>query len=164
MSEKNVIAFTIQITGGSANGALVAPRAGPTGINTKDIVDAINEATNDFMGLTVPVTINLYPDTKKFEIIIELPSTSSLLLKEAGAEKGTSAAGTDIIGDISLDQTVKVARMKKDVLMAKTFKGMVKSILGTCLSVGITVEGQNPKEIQKMIDNGDFDDVMEEKE
>jgi len=163
LSDESVIEFTAQVTGGQASGGPpIGPMVGPTGINIKDVVDKINDMTSEFKGLTVPIRIKLLPATKTFDIIVETPSTSSLLLKEAGAEKGSGAAGTDLIGDVSLDQVIKVSRMKKDILMAKTFKTMVKTILGTCLSIGLTVEGQNPKDIQKMIDNGEFDDKIKE--
>jgi large subunit ribosomal protein L12e len=38
--------------------------------------------------------------------------------------------------------------------MAKTFTGTVKEILGTAVSVGCTVEGQEPRALQAQIDDG----------
>jgi large subunit ribosomal protein L11 len=133
---------------------------GPTGINIKDVVDEINEKTMIFRGLTVPVRIECDPETKQFEIFIETPSTASLLLKEVGAEKGSSATSENKIGDLSLDQVINVVKAKKDKFLEKDFKLAVKTVLGTALSVGITVEGQDPREIQKRIDNGEFNDKV----
>jgi large subunit ribosomal protein L11 len=161
LSEK--VEFSALVTGGKASGGPpIGPAVGPTGINIKDVVDTINEKTIAFKGLNVPVRIILNPADKTFEIIVETPSTSSLLLKEAGAEKGSSSAGTDIVGDITIEQVIKIAKMKKDKLLATSLKSMVKSILGTCLSIGISVEGENPKEIQKKISNGEFDKKLKE--
>ncbi len=157
------VEFTTLVVGGRASGGPpIGPTVGPTGINIKDVVDAINEKTQVFKGLNVPVRIILNPADKSFEVIVETPSTSSLLLKEAGIEKGSGAAGTDVVGDITLDQVLDVVNMKKDKLLAKSLKSMIKSILGTCLSVGLLVEGQNPKEIQKNIDDGLYDDKFKE--
>ena len=124
------------------------------------MVDEINEKTMVFRGLTVPVRIECDPETKQFEIFIETPSTASLLLKEVGAEKGSSASLEKKIGDLSLDQVINVVKAKKDKFLEKEFKFAVKTVLGTALSVGVTVEGQDPREIQKRIENGEFDDKV----
>ncbi len=38
--------------------------------------------------------------------------------------------------------------------MAKELKGTVKEILGTAFSVGCTVAGKSPRDVQTAIDNG----------
>jgi len=136
------------------------PAVGPTGINIKDVVDEINEQTMLFKGLTVPVRIECDPETKQFEIFIETPSTASLLLKEVGVEKGSSASLENKIGDLTLDQIINVVEAKKDKFLEKNLKVAVKTVLGTALSVGITVDGEDPREIQKRIENGEYDDKI----
>lgn len=37
---------------------------------------------------------------------------------------------------------------------AKTLAGTVKEVLGTCVSIGCTVNGKNPKDIQQQITEG----------
>ena len=108
--------------------------------------------------MTVPVRIVCDPETKQFEIFIETPSTASLLLKEIGVEKGSESCSDNKIGDISLDQLINVVEAKKEIFLDKTFKAAIKSVLGTALSIGVTVEGEDPRNIQKRIDNGDYDD------
>ncbi|PQQ06047.1 60S ribosomal protein L12 [Prunus yedoensis var. nudiflora] len=41
--------------------------------------------------------------------------------------------------------------------MAKELAGMVKEILGTCVSVGCTVDGKDPKDLQQEIADGDVE-------
>jgi large subunit ribosomal protein L11 len=41
-------------------------------------------------------------------------------------------------------------------------KGAAKEIMGTCVSMGITVEGKDPREVQKEVDEGKLDDVLKE--
>ena len=41
--------------------------------------------------------------------------------------------------------------------MAKEFVGTVKEMLGTCVSVGCTVDGQSPRDIQSKIDAGEIE-------
>jgi large subunit ribosomal protein L12e len=38
--------------------------------------------------------------------------------------------------------------------MARELKGTIKEICGTAVSVGCTIDGQNPREIQSQIDDG----------
>jgi len=160
--EKTRVVVRALITGGAASGGPpIGPAVGPTGINIKDVVDAVNEKTMLFKGLTVPVRIECDPVTKQFEIFVETPSTASLLLKELGIEKGSINSSEQKSGDLSLEQVISVTNAKKDIFLSKTFKNAVKTVIGTALSIGATVEGSNPRDIQKRIDAGEFDDKIQ---
>lgn len=111
-----------------------------------------------FKGLTVPVRIECDPESKQFEIFVETPSTASLLLKELGVEKGSASASETKIGNLKLEQIMAVATAKKEKFLDKTYRNAVKTVLGTALSIGATVEGEDPRVIQKRIDNGEFND------
>lgn len=143
------------IEGGKASaGPPIAPVLGPTGANLYMIVQKINELTADLKGLKVPVTIVVDDDTKEFEIEVGLPPTSALILKEVNAEKGTGATGTEITGDISFDKILTVVRAKEKDLLGGSFVNQVKSVLGTCVSMGVTVDGKDAREVQKELDQG----------
>ncbi|MFX1366582.1 MAG: 50S ribosomal protein L11 [Promethearchaeota archaeon] len=159
MSEKGKVIVKALVTGGSASGGPpIGPAVGPTGINIKDVVDEINAQTKVFKGLTVPVRIECDPETKEFEIFIETPSTASLLLKEVGVEKGSSSCSEQKIGNLTLEQIQNVVDAKKEKFLDKTNKAAIKTVLGTALSVGLTVEGEDPRIIQKRITNGEYSD------
>ena len=51
-----------------------------------------------------------------------------------------------------MDDVVKIAKELRAKSYAKEFVGTVKEVLGTCVSIGCTVEGKSPKEIQALID------------
>jgi len=59
-----------------------------------------------------------------------------------------------------MEQVIKIAKMKKDSLLVYDLKGAVKNVIGSCVSVGILIEGKEPKEIMKMINNNEFDDMI----
>ena len=163
MSEKGKVVVKALVTGGSASGGPpIGPAVGPTGINIKDVVDSVNEKTMIFKGLTVPVRIECDPETKEFEIFVETTYTASLLLKEAGVEKGTEDVAEKKIADVKLEQIITVTQAKVDKLLDKTFKNAVKTVLGTALSVGLTVEGEDPRVIQKRIENGEYNEILKE--
>ena len=143
------------IEGGKASaGPPIAPVLGPTGVNLYMIVQRINEMTAELKGLKVPVTIVVDDDTKEFEIEVGLPPTSALILKEVAAEKGTGATGTEVTGDITFDQVMNVVRAKDKDLLGSSLINQVKSILGTCVSMGVTVDGKDARAVQKEIDQG----------
>jgi large subunit ribosomal protein L11 len=149
------------VTGGAASaGPPLGPALGPLGVNIMEIIKAINEKTKDFEGMKVPVTVSVYPDTKKWEIEIGIPSAAALLLKEAGIQKGTGTAGTAWVGDITIDSVIKVANTKLEKSYASSLKSVVKTIIGTCLSLGIKVEGKTPKEITAEINEGKWDSKL----
>ena len=146
------------VDGGKASaGPPLGPALGPLGVNIMQIINTINEKTKEFDGMKVPVKVIIDPKTKDFEIEVGTPPATSLILKELGLEKGSGSAGTHKIGDLTVDQAIKVAKMKYDNLLGKELKQKTKEIIGTCVSAGITVEGKTPQEIQKAIDEGEFD-------
>lgn len=148
------------VAGGKANpGPPLGPALGPLGVNIKDVIDKINEKTKDFNGMQVPVKI-IVDDDKNIEIEIGTPPTSALIKKEIGIEKGSGEAGTVVVGDLTIPQASKVARMKKDDILSYDLKAAVKEVIGTCVPMGVTVEGLNPRECQKLIDEGKFDEVL----
>jgi large subunit ribosomal protein L11 len=145
------------VPGGKANpGPPLGPALGPMGVNIKEIVDNINEKTADFNGMQVPVKI-IFDDKKNYTIEIGTPPTSALILKEVGLEKGSGTAGTETVGNLTIEQAAKVARMKRDSLLATDFKSAVNEIIGSCVPMGVTVEDMDPRETQKAVKNGDFD-------
>jgi len=146
------------VEGGKASaGPPLGPALGPLGVNIMEIINTINDKTKQFDGMKVPVKVIIDPKTKKFEITVGTPPASSLILKEIGAEKGSGAPSTHKIGNINMDQAVKIAKMKHDNLLGKELKQKTKEVIGTCVSLGVTVENKKPQEIQKQIDEGVFD-------
>ncbi|RLF11208.1 MAG: 50S ribosomal protein L11 [Thermoprotei archaeon] len=149
------------VEGGRATaGPPIGPALGPVGLNVMAVVNKINELTKEFAGMRVPVDVIYDPDTKEFEVKVGIPTTAALLLRELKAEKGATNPAKESIGNLSIEQVIKVALVKRPNLLAKTLKAGVKEILGTCLSLGIRVEGKNPKVVQKEIDQGVYDEIM----
>lgn len=146
------------VDGGEASaGPPLGPELGPLGVNIMEIINAINEKTKDFKGMKVPVKVIVDPKTKEYEIEVGTPPASSLILEQVEKEKGSGAPSTHKVADMGIDQAIKVAKMKYDNLLGKELKQKTKEIIGTCVTMGITVEGKDPREIQKEIDEGKYD-------
>lgn len=146
------------VEGGKASaGPPLGPALGPLGVNIMEIINTINDKTKQFEGMKVPVKVTVDPETKNFEIEVGTPPVASLILKELGLEKGSGAPSSHKIGDLTVDQAIKVAKMKFDSLLGNDLKQKTKEVIGTCVSIGITVESKKPQEIQKAIDEGEYD-------
>lgn len=146
------------VEGGKASaGPPLGPALGPLGVNIMQIINTINDKTKQFEGMKVPVKVIVDPKTKNFEIEIGTPPASSLILSELGLEKGSGAPSTHKVGDLTVDQAIKVAKMKHTNLLGKDLKQKTKEVIGTCVSLGVTVEGKAPQAIQKAIDEGEYD-------
>ena len=149
------------VTGGEASaGPPLGPALGPMGVNILQIISAINEQTKEFQGMKIPVTVSVDADTKKWEIKVGIPSASALLLKEAGIQKGSGTSGTEWVGEVSVDMIAKIAKVKLETSYASSLKSVAKQIVGTCVSLGIKVEGKTPKEFTAEIDEGKWDSKL----
>ncbi len=150
----------VLVPGGKASpGPPIGPALGPLGINVKGVVDDINSRTSSYNGMLVPVKV-IVDDKKNVTLEVGIPPVSALVLKEAGVEKGSS--GDAIAGNISIDQAIKIAKMKKERSLSYELRNTVKEVLGTCLSMGITVDGRAPRDVQKAIDSGDYAELFSE--
>jgi large subunit ribosomal protein L11 len=147
----------VLVPGGNASpGPPLGPAIGPLGLNVKEVVDRINEATKDYEGLSVPVKIIVHDD-RSFEIEVGIPPVSALIKRELGIEKGSSQPGKEFVGDLTFEQLLRIARMKKQQSLSYDLRGVVKEVLGTCVSMGVTVEGKNPKDLLAEIDEGEVE-------
>ncbi|WP_067048670.1 50S ribosomal protein L11 [Methanofollis ethanolicus] len=151
----------VLVPGGKATaGPPIGPALGPLGINVKAVIDEINKKTAEFNGMQVPVTIDV-DEKKNFTVTVGIPPTTALVMKEAGIEKGSGEPSTQFVGDLPLEAAVRIARMKFDDMLSYRLKSAVKEVVGTCVSIGVTVEGRKPKEMLAAIDAGEFDSMLE---
>ena len=159
MGEKKIVESLVN--GGKATaGPPLGPALGPLGVNVLAIVNKINEITKDYAGMKVPVKISVDTDNKEFEVTVGTPTTSALLVSEVGVTKGSGVPNTEKIGDLSLEQIVRIAKVKSDDVLGKDLKAAVKEVLGTGVSMGVTVEGKDPREVQTEINEGKHDALL----
>ncbi|ASJ14403.1 50S ribosomal protein L11 [Thermococcus radiotolerans] len=152
----------VLVEGGKASpGPPLGPAIGPLGLNVKQVVDEINKATKDFEGMQVPVKIIVTdPKKKTFEIEVGVPPVSQLIKKEIGAPKGSSEPGHSPVGNLTMEQVIRIAKAKVDQMLAADLKAAAKEVIGTALSMGVTIEGKDPREVQKEIDEGVYDEIF----
>jgi len=149
------------VPGGKASaGPPLGPALGPLGVNVAQVVAKINEQTRDLNGMQVPVKVIVKSRTE-FEIEVGTPPTSALIIKEMGVEKGTG--DKTIVGNITMEQVLKIANIKRKGLLSKTLKNAASEVVGTAGSVGATIDGMQSKEAQLAIASGKYDEILEAK-
>ena len=123
------------VEGGRASaGPPLGPALGPAGVNIQEVISAINEKTRDMAGMKVPVKVIVKED-KSFEIEVGTPPISALILKELGMKKGSEEAGKKRVGDLTVEQARKIARVK----FGKDDQSSMNQVEGSARSMGITV-------------------------
>ena len=60
-------------------------------------------------------------------------------------------------GSVSFEEVINIARIMRPRSMAKTLKGTVKEILGSANSVGCSIDGQNPRDVQEAVENDEME-------
>jgi len=138
-------------------GPALSQKLGPAGIPINSVIQKVNEATKSFDGIQVPVELNVDPATREFEIKVFSPPVSGLLKKELKIEKGSGAQKKVRVANASIEQIILLAKTKFPNLLCKDFKSAVKTIAGTCVSLGILIENKPAVEVEQEIADGKYD-------
>jgi large subunit ribosomal protein L11 len=163
MGDKTTISTLVE--GGSASaGPPLGPELGPLPVDIGEVVAEINEKTSEFSGQEVPVDVEVDEETGQFSIEVGKPPAAGLIKDELGIESGAAEPNREKVGDLSLEQIAKVARMKASDLVAKDLRGAIKEIAGTAQSMGVRVDGKDAYDFQQDVDEGKYDDKIEAEE
>lgn len=138
--KKPVNLIKLQIAAGAANPAPpVGPALGQHGLNIMQFCKAFNEATKMKEGIILPVVISVYED-KSFDFIIKTPPASVLLKRAANLAKASGQVGKEIIGEVTRQQVIEIAKEKMGDLNTNDLEKAIKVISGTARSCGIRVK------------------------
>ena len=99
--------------------------------------------------MRVPVIVRVDPATRAFTLVVGKPAVAALLLKEAGKEKGSGKSKTDVVGDVSLESVQRIAEAKGIGSVGRGLEEQMNQVIGTCVSMGLTVDGQDPRALLK---------------
>lgn len=143
--------------GNMAPSPVIAQQLGPIGINIGQLISKVNEATKEFKGIKVPVELDIDPGKKNFTINIKSPPVAELIKKELGLEKGSGDHKNLKVGNIAIEQIIKIAKMKLPEMLERDLKAMVKTIVGCCVSLGVLIDNKNPIDVEREISEGRYD-------
>ena len=151
--EKVVILKAVGGEIGSASS--LAPKLGPLGLSPKKVGEDIQKATMDWKGIKVTVKLSVVNRVATPSII---PTASALIMRELKETPRDRKKVKNVVhnGNITLDSVIEIARVMRCKSMAKKLVGTVKEILGTCFSIGCSVNGMSPHDLQKEIEEGEI--------
>ena len=140
MAKKVIAEVKLQISAGQANPAPpVGPALGQHGVNIMEFCKAFNERTAKEQGMIIPVVISIYKD-RSFSFITKTPPASILIKNALNLDKGSSEPNREKVGEISIEQVEKIAKIKLKDLNARTVENAAKIIEGTAKSMGVKVK------------------------
>lgn len=148
----------MKVVGGEVtSAAALAPKCGPIGMPPKKVGEDIQKATTKWKGVKIEIEIAV--KNRQCEIKV-LPSAAPLIieaLKEPGRDRKKTKNVTHT-GNIKFDDILRIAKTMREAgkSMAVTLEGSCKEILGTCVSLGCTVDGKKPKDLTADINNGEI--------
>ena len=142
MAKKIDSYIKLQIKAGQANPAPpIGPALGQHGVNIMEFCKQFNAATQERMGLVLPVVITVFAD-KSFSFIVKSPPAAVLLKKAAGIQSGAGDSIRQKVGTVSWDDCRAIAEQKMEDLNAFDIDQAAKMIAGTARSMGIKVQGR----------------------
>jgi len=141
-------------------GPAIAQKLGPLGINIGKVISEVNAATSKFKGMRVPVVLDVDTKTKNFKTELKSPPVSELLKVEFGVEKGSGEPHRFKVANAAFEQIIKIAKMKSSSMLVNDLKAAVKSIIGSCVSLGILIENRNAKDTMHDVEIGKYDELI----
>lgn len=131
----------LQAMGGMATPAPpLGPALGQAGVNIGDFVQKFNAATADQRGEKVGIKISVYDD-RSYDFTVSQPTTTSLIFKAVGLDKGSMKPGTSKAGKLTRDQIRQIAERKMPDLNANDIDAAMKIVEGSARSAGIEIVG-----------------------
>jgi large subunit ribosomal protein L12e len=155
-SDEVKIVIMRTVGGEVAPASALAPKIGPLGLSPKKVGEDIMKGTKDWKGLNVTVKLTV---VNRQATVSMIPSSSSLIMKALNEpyrdRKKVKNVKHD--GNLTLDQVIDIAKEMRERSGARKLAGTVKEILGTCNSIGCTVNGDSPRDVQQGIDDGEIE-------
>ena len=141
MAKKVTGYIKLQVPAGKANPAPpIGPALGQHGVNIMEFCKAFNAKTSNMdPDLKVPVVITVYAD-RSFTFETKTPPAADLLKKAAGVAKGSGKPNKEKVGTISRAKVEEIAKLKMPDLNTTSLDAAIKTIEGTALNMGLTVE------------------------
>merc|ERR1712139_652175 len=134
----------------------VGGEVAPTASLAPKIGDDICKATKEWKGLKVTVKLTIQNRQATVSVV---PSASSLIIKALKEPPRDRKKVKNIKhdGNITWDDILSSSRIMRDRSMATDLTGVCRELLGTCHSIGCTVDGEHPHDLIDQIREGELE-------
>jgi large subunit ribosomal protein L11 len=141
MAKKITGYVKLQVPAGKANPSPpVGPALGQHGLNIMQFCKEFNARTQDQAGMLIPVVISVYGD-RSFTFITKTPPASDLIKKIAKIKSGSGVPNRNKVAKLTKAQVQEIAEIKMPDLYAADIEAAIRTISGTCRSMGVDVIG-----------------------
>jgi len=141
MAKKVTGYIKLQVAAGKANPSPpVGPALGQHGLNIMQFCKEFNARTQEQAGMLVPVVISVYAD-RSFTFITKTPPASDLIKKKAKIKSGSGVPNRNKVAKLTKAQVQEIAEIKMPDLYAADIEAAIRTISGTCRSMGVDVVG-----------------------
>ena len=149
--------ISMKVVGGEApSNAVLSSKLAPFGCNPKKAGEEISKNTKEYTNIHIYIKLSIQArEIKKVEIF---PTCSAYIIKDLKEpirqRRKVKGAVYKHTGDLSFDQVKAIAEKMKTKSLSRDLKAGIKEVLGTCVAVGITVDGKSPKEVTQEVNDG----------
>ena len=147
----------MKVVGGEiAAAAALAPKCAPVGLPPKKVGEDIQKATLQWKGIKIFVEVMVQ---NRVCFVTVLPTASPLILKALKEPPRDRKKTKNVVhnGKLKMSDVVDIAKQVRHKSYSTDFVGTVLEVLGTCVSIGCTVDGESPKSIQAKIKAGEIE-------
>ena len=152
--------LTLKVVGGEApSNAVLSSRLAPFGCNPKKSGEEICKQTKEFTNIRIYVTLHIQArEIKKVDI---LPCCSSYIIKELKEPVRIRRKNKGVLhphtGNVQFKSLKPIAeKMFATKSLARTLKGAMLEVVGSCKAIGCTIDNKNPKAVTKDIKEGKY--------
>ena len=141
MAKKITGYVKLQVAAGKANPSPpVGPALGQHGLNIMQFCKEFNARTQEQAGMLIPVVITVYAD-RSFTFVTKTPPASDLIKKKAKIKSGSGVPNRNKVAKLTKAQVQEIAEIKMPDLYAADMEAAIRTISGTCRSMGVDVIG-----------------------
>ncbi len=141
MAKKITGYVKLQVAAGKANPSPpVGPALGQHGLNIMQFCKEFNARTQEQAGMLIPVVITVYAD-RSFTFVTKTPPASDLIKKKANIKSGSGVPNRNKVAKLTKAQVQEIAEIKMPDLYAADIEAAIRTISGTCRSMGVDVIG-----------------------
>lgn len=140
MAKRVVGIVKVRIPGGEATPAPpLGPALGQKQVQIAAFVKDFNAKTSKLKGQILNTYITVYED-KSYTFVTKGESTSTLIKKKLGIDKGSGEPNKTKVATINQKQLEEIAQEKLDFLSANDIEQAKKVVAGTARAMGVKVE------------------------
>ena len=141
-TSKLAIVKTFFLVGDKNLNAKIMPKLSPLGVQPKKLVEEVNKVAKEWEGIRIYIEFHVQNREAKIKLVI---GTSAHIVKAMNGAKYRDRKKEKLpnrSGNLPFSKILSIAKLihEEGRSLSKDLSGTVKQVLGTCLTMGCTVD------------------------